>query len=70
MTKDSGDLYYEYLLVYVDDCIIVSQKPQDVLRCLEERITVKHSMMLDLRQDFWVRVWEIMTLVAFALGTY
>jgi hypothetical protein len=30
-TKQNGFKYYEYILVYVDDCIIVSEYPQNIL---------------------------------------
>lgn len=30
-TKSTGFKYYEYILVYVDDCIIVSEFPQNIL---------------------------------------
>jgi Reverse transcriptase (RNA-dependent DNA polymerase) len=32
--KKSGDKYYEYILVYVDDCLIISEDPQKILSFL------------------------------------
>ena len=32
MTKQNGEKYYEYVLLYVDDCLVVSHKPEAVLR--------------------------------------
>ena len=31
-TKQNGDKYHEYVLLYVDDCLVVSHKPESILR--------------------------------------
>ena len=35
-TRDDGTLYYEYLVCYVDDLIICSQKPAHVIQELRD----------------------------------
>jgi Reverse transcriptase (RNA-dependent DNA polymerase) len=35
-TKKNGFEYYEYILTYVDDCLVVSGDPQIILKALEE----------------------------------
>ena len=31
-TKQNGEKYHEYVLLYVDDCLVVSHKPEAILR--------------------------------------
>ena len=31
-TKSNGQTYYEYVLLYVDDCLVISEKPELILR--------------------------------------
>ena len=31
-TKPDGEEYFEYLLLYVGDCLVISHKPEEVLR--------------------------------------
>ena len=31
-TKQNGEKYYEYVLLYVDDCLVVLHKPEAILR--------------------------------------
>ena len=31
-TKQNGEKYHEYVLLYVDDCLVVSYKPEAILR--------------------------------------
>ena len=35
-SRDDGTLYYEYLVCYVDDLIICSQKPEHVIQELRD----------------------------------
>jgi Reverse transcriptase (RNA-dependent DNA polymerase) len=35
-TKSNGLEYYEYLLTYVDDCLILSENPQKIVQALEQ----------------------------------
>jgi Reverse transcriptase (RNA-dependent DNA polymerase) len=35
-TKESGFEYYEYILTYVDDCLVVSGDPKKIIQALEE----------------------------------
>jgi hypothetical protein len=35
-TKDNNDRYYEYILTYVDDCLVVSHKPSLMITTLQE----------------------------------
>eukprot|EP00934_Nitzschia_sp_Nitz4_P002319 Nitzschia sp. Nitz4//scaffold471_size5685//193//5616//NITZ4_009210-RA/size5685-processed-gene-0.1-mRNA-1//1//CDS//3329552692//2319//frame0 len=34
-TKENGFQYYEYILTYVDDCLIVSENPGQIINCLK-----------------------------------
>ncbi len=31
-TKSNGQTYYEYVLLYVDNCLVISEKPKSILR--------------------------------------
>jgi hypothetical protein len=37
----NGDEYYEYILTYVDDCLIVSQEPGRIINNLEQDVKYK-----------------------------
>jgi hypothetical protein len=39
--KANGDKYYEYILVYVDDCLAISEFPQKIMDALAERFFLK-----------------------------
>jgi len=39
--KANGFEYYEYLLVYVDDILIVSHAPQHIVLCIEKTYRLK-----------------------------
>ena len=39
--KPNGVLYYEYMLVYVDDFLILSMKPWDIVTDLQKKMTLK-----------------------------
>ena len=39
--KDDGSMYYEYMLLYVDDCLCVSQHPKEALDRLGKYFTLK-----------------------------
>ena len=39
--KENGDAYYEYLLVYVDDVLVVSQDPASVMKRIGEEFEIK-----------------------------
>lgn len=34
-TKDDGTAYYEYILTYVDDCLVVSHQPQSIVDVMQ-----------------------------------
>ena len=38
---DNGTEYYEYILLYVDDCLVVSQKPKETLHRLGKYFSLK-----------------------------
>ena len=38
---DNGTEYYEYLLLYVDDCLVISENPDQVLSRLEKYFSLK-----------------------------
>jgi Reverse transcriptase (RNA-dependent DNA polymerase) len=40
-TKENGDEYYEYMLTYVDDCLIVSHQPSRIISTLENEYKYK-----------------------------
>jgi hypothetical protein len=35
--NDNGDLYYEYVVVYVDDILVVTEKPKQAMNCLAKQ---------------------------------
>jgi len=35
--KQNGDLYYEYVVVYVDDILVVAEKPKQTMDCLAKQ---------------------------------
>ena len=35
-TKKTGDEYYEYLLTYVDDCLVISEHPKQIIEQLQD----------------------------------
>jgi Reverse transcriptase (RNA-dependent DNA polymerase) len=39
--KTNGDEYYEYILTYMDDCLIVSQEPGRIINNLEQEYKYK-----------------------------
>ena len=41
--KPNGDKYWAYVLCYVDDLLIVSHKPQEVMDFLSKRYTLKEG---------------------------
>ena len=41
--KDSGEFYYEYMLLYVDDCLCVSEHPQEALNEVNKYFPFKPS---------------------------
>ena len=42
-SQKNGDKYYEYLLVYTDDVLVISCSPSKILECLEESYILKKS---------------------------
>jgi hypothetical protein len=42
-TKDDGFEYYEYILVYVDDILVVSSKPLPVMKTLQKAYCLKDA---------------------------
>lgn len=40
-TKPDGTPYYEYVLIYVDDCLAVSMSPNDILMKLDQHFLLK-----------------------------
>jgi hypothetical protein len=40
-SKANGLQYYEYLLVYIDDVLILSHNPEPILRCIEKSYRLK-----------------------------
>ena len=41
--KPSGEPYYEMLLVYVDDCLVVSHDPNEVMKSIASEFEVKNN---------------------------
>lgn len=41
--KENGEPYYEYLLVYVDDVLVVSQAPAEVMKCIGREFQIKND---------------------------
>jgi len=41
--KQSGDLYYEYVIVYVDDILVVAEKPKTTMDCLAKLYRLKEG---------------------------
>jgi hypothetical protein len=41
--KENGDLYYEYVLIYVDDALVRSEKPQVLMDYLAKSYTLKEG---------------------------
>lgn len=41
--KVDGSYYYEYVLVYTDDILAISEKPRDILNCLDQHYVLKPS---------------------------
>ena len=44
-TKENGDLYYELLLVYVDDILLVSDAPKETLLAIGEVYDIKEGSL-------------------------
>jgi hypothetical protein len=42
-TKPNGEPYYEYLLVYVDDVLVVSNAPEEVMKCIGSEFQIKND---------------------------
>jgi hypothetical protein len=42
--KPDGTGYYEYLLTYVDDCLVVSHNPQQIITSLEMNIVIRSPL--------------------------
>ena len=40
-TKEDGTLYYEYVLVYTDDILMISMHPEEILKHLETFFRIK-----------------------------
>jgi Reverse transcriptase (RNA-dependent DNA polymerase) len=41
VTKENGTEYYEYVLIYTDDILAVSEKPHETLTCLDQHYILK-----------------------------
>lgn len=41
--KPEGDEYYEYILMYVDDILVVSNEPQPIFKELKQHVTFKND---------------------------
>lgn len=41
--KADNSYYYEYILVYTDDILAISEKPRDILNCLDQHYVLKPS---------------------------
>ena len=42
-TKPDGDTYWEYVLIYVDDILVISHKPDKIMNCLSELYRLKED---------------------------
>eukprot|EP00590_Aulacoseira_subarctica_P009613 CAMPEP_0172432188 /NCGR_PEP_ID=MMETSP1064-20121228/61925_1 /TAXON_ID=202472 /ORGANISM="Aulacoseira subarctica , Strain CCAP 1002/5" /LENGTH=215 /DNA_ID=CAMNT_0013179309 /DNA_START=1407 /DNA_END=2051 /DNA_ORIENTATION=- len=41
--KQNGDLYYEYVAVYVDDTLVIAEKPKQTMDCLAKSYGLKEG---------------------------
>lgn len=59
--KKNGDLYYEYILTYVDDCLVVSEDPKTIMTMLGETYTLKKDSVKepDTYLGAEIRKWNI-----------
>jgi hypothetical protein len=39
----AGEPYYEYLLVYVDDVLVISHAPDDIMKSIGEQFKIKNG---------------------------
>jgi hypothetical protein len=49
-TKPDGFEYYEYLIVYVDDILVLSHRSEDIMRTLEKGYHLKDAASM----TYWV----------------
>ena len=50
-TKPDGDTYWEYVLIYVDDILVISHKPDKIMNCLSELYRLKEDPVTKKRFD-------------------
>lgn len=39
--RDSGEYYYKYMLIYVDDCLCLSEHPKEALEIINKYFPLK-----------------------------
>ena len=49
-TKSDGSAYYEYLLVYTDDFLVLSMDPHAIIEALQKEVTLKETSIKDPEQ--------------------
>ena len=59
--KPNGDKYWEYILCYVDDLLVVSHAPQETMDMLSEKYTLKAGSVKppDAYLGAEIRIWNI-----------
>jgi Reverse transcriptase (RNA-dependent DNA polymerase) len=60
-TKPNGDRYYEYVLCYVDDLLVLSHDPQSIMNVLSKKYTLKEGSVKepDMYLGAEIRKWQI-----------
>lgn len=58
--RSDGSRYYEYFLVYVDDCLVVSENPRDILTRLEQEYKYRLKDVGPPKRFLGARIGEVM----------
>ena len=54
-----GNYFYEYILLYVDDVLCISKKPQEVIACIRKLFPMKPSSIAKPEMYLGTKVSEI-----------